>query len=343
MSNSFVAFLLFFSFLLPYVSPKSFPALSLLSLLVSPLILLNLLFVVYWLIRLKKYFFISLVPLLIAYVFFNPFIQNDKFDIKEEAYSYQIKILSYNVRLFNAFEKEGSKINETTFLQDIIKEEQPDIISIQEYYKNHTVNFSDYPYRFIYFKSKKTRVGKKENYLGHAIFSKYPLISQSSFDFEGTANNTLHTQLVIDKDTLSLYNAHLQSLGITASVSQLQEADATILTNRMSTSFIKQQKQAEIIKEHQKTSSHPVIITGDFNNTAYSYTYHAMLDGLQDTFIEKGNGLGTTFSFDGYPMRIDYIMADPSFDVLNFKTFTTSFSDHYPIMTTLGFPAVITE
>ena len=48
-----IAFLLLISFVLPYVPPKSFPTLSLFSLIVSPLILINILFFVYYAIRLK--------------------------------------------------------------------------------------------------------------------------------------------------------------------------------------------------------------------------------------------------------------------------------------------------
>ena len=40
------------------------------------------------------------------------------------------------------------------------------------------IDFSEYPYNYIHFKEK--------NILGHAIFSKYPLINTYSFDFENS-------------------------------------------------------------------------------------------------------------------------------------------------------------
>lgn len=75
---------------------------------------------------------------------------------------------------------------------------------------------------------------------------------------------------------------------------------------------------------------------GDFNNTPFSYTYHTLQAGMQDAFVERGHGLGTTFLFDSYPMRIDYILVSPQLNVLSFETVKKSFSDHYPISATVG-------
>jgi endonuclease/exonuclease/phosphatase family metal-dependent hydrolase len=38
-------------------------------------------------------------------------------------------------------------------------------------------------------------------------------------------------------------------------------------------------------------------------------------------------------------LRIDYIMADPGFEVIHYKRFVVPYSDHYPIMTDLKLPA----
>ena len=94
--NSIVAVLLLVSFILPYLPPKQFSSLSLLSLGVSPLIILTFLFGVYWLVKLKKQFILSAVMLVAAYLFFNPFY---KFPSNEQRASGEntISVLSYNV------------------------------------------------------------------------------------------------------------------------------------------------------------------------------------------------------------------------------------------------------
>ena len=79
-----------------------------------------------------------------------------------------------------------------------------------------------------------------------------------------------------------------------------------------------------------------MIISGDFKNSAFSYIYNPVKGDLKDTFKEKGNGFGRTYDFKFFPLRIDFILADQSFEVDSFKTFDVEYSDHYPIMTRLS-------
>jgi endonuclease/exonuclease/phosphatase family metal-dependent hydrolase len=76
-----------------------------------------------------------------------------------------------------------------------------------------------------------------------------------------------------------------------------------------------------------------MIICGDFNNTAYSYVYKEVKGDMQDAFVEAGNGFGRTFDFRFFPVRIDFILVDPVFEINAYKTFDVKYSDHYPIMT----------
>ena len=73
------------------------------------------------------------------------------------------------------------------------------------------------------------------------------------------------------------------------------------------------------------------ILCGDFNNTAFSWVYKELSKNKQDAFKVAGKGLGKTFNY-WYPLRIDFILLDSSFDINNFKTFNVHYSDHYPIL-----------
>jgi endonuclease/exonuclease/phosphatase (EEP) superfamily protein YafD len=126
------------------------------------------------------------------------------------------------------------------------------------------------------------------------------------------------------------------SLGVLPSVNSLQEGDKKKLYSRMTLAFEKQQEQVETILAHINTSKYPVILAGDFNNTAFSYIYRKLQEGMKDAFVEKGNGLGTTFRFDSYPVRIDYILTSETLKVLDFETLDETFSDHFPITAVLG-------
>ena len=92
-----------------------------------------------------------------------------------------------------------------------------------------------------------------------------------------------------------------------------------------------QQEQAELFIEHKTQSPHKMVICGDFNNTAYSYVYKEIKGDLKDGFEEAGNGFGRTFDFRYFPVRIDFILVDDSFEVNSFKVYEEKLSDHYPI------------
>ncbi|HPE83433.1 MAG TPA: endonuclease/exonuclease/phosphatase family protein [Aequorivita sp.] len=325
--NMLSAFLLLISFILPYLPPKNFPTLSLLSLVVSLLIILNIFFALYWAIQFRRRFLVSFTVLLISYFYFNVF-----YEVSSEGdasqYKNTLNVLSYNVRLFNAYEKKP-ETDASEIISEILTEENPDVVFVQEYYKPNKIDFSAYPHKYVHFKSEKAK-------LGHAFFSKYPLVNTGAFDFEETYNNTLYADVVKGTDTIRIYNVHLQSLGIIPRVSFLQDSDNEKLRKRVSKAFEKQQSQVEAILEHKEKTKHPVIICGDFNNTPFSYSYRKLKDGMQDAFRERGNGLGTTFKFEKFPMRIDYIFASEGLDVISFESMEKTFSDHYPVRATVG-------
>ncbi|MCW5521001.1 endonuclease/exonuclease/phosphatase family protein [Aureitalea sp. L0-47] len=322
--------LLALSFIVPFLAPERFPNLSMASLAVSPLIFLNIIFLIYWFLKRWKKGILTALVLFIAYLHFGPFIEfSSEGDTKE--YRETLSLSSYNVRLFNAYEKEVDTAEVSEVLSTMIATQQPDVIAVQEYYNPNSVDFSSYPYSFIHF--------KKGNKLGHAVFSKFPIVNKGAFDFNKSYNNSIYVDIAKGSDTIRVYNLHLQSIGILPDVGYLQDGDTERIRLRMARNFKKQQGQVEEILKHKATSPYPVLMAGDFNNTAFSYIYRKLTKDMTDAFLVRGNGIGSTFKFDFYPMRIDYIMAsENSFDVINFETLETSFSDHKPVFATLGWP-----
>ena len=326
-SNIVFAVLLFVSFVLPFVAPEKHPTISLLSLAVSPLIIINILFLFYWLFKMKSNAIISIIVVVFAYFHFGSFFKISS-ENKTDEYKNTLKVLSFNVRLFNLYEKKETQKEIPEIIKSYIEKEQPDVLCLQEFHADSRLDFSSYPYQYIHF--------RKKNVLGHAIFSKYPLINKYSFDFKHTYNNSLCANVVKGKDTIRVYNLHLQSLSVIPSLTFLKDIDKDVLRERMSIRFIKQETQAKRIIAHKASSKYPVIIAGDFNNTPFSYVYHQLSENMNDAFVEAGNGIGTTYFFDRYPMRIDYILTSKELEVLNFETVKKTFSDHYPIITTIG-------
>lgn len=330
--NTVASFLLLISFVLPYLPPSNFPTLSILSLGVSPLLVLNIVLMVYWIFKFNRMALLSFTVLLIGFAIFDPIFEWSS-ESNAEEYSNSLSILSYNVHLFNAYEKEPSKgVSES--IPKLLDRSKADIICVQEYYRESHFDFSAYPYQYIHFKDSN-------NKLGHAIFSKYPFANTGAFDFVDSNNNTLYADVVKGKDTIRIYNLHLQSMGIIPRVEYLQEENTDKLRKRMSRAFVMQEKQVEKILAHKTNSPYPVILSGDFNNTSFSYVYKELHRGMTDAFTERGLGIGTTYKFAWYPMRIDYILTSSDFKILSFDTFQESFSDHYPIQAKIGWTGVI--
>ena len=130
--NSILATALLLSYLLPYVSPKTVPALTIFSLSVPFLVLTNLGFLIYWLIKLHKNTLLSAFVLLLGWFVAPPLL---KFSNKELVLTNDLKVMSYNVRMFNYY-KWSDDLTTEQKIYAFINNESPDIISLQEFYQS---------------------------------------------------------------------------------------------------------------------------------------------------------------------------------------------------------------
>lgn len=323
--NSVFATALLFSYLLPYIPPDHFALLSVLSLTVPLLIIINFIFFVYWLVKLRKQMILSLVVLILGYnhitsiyEFTSP--SDEKIDPEEE-----ISVMSYNVRQFNQF-KWDKDTDIPKEINAFLKKEDPHILGIQEYYKGELAVAESFSHKYIELKTKNSEFGL-------AIFSKYPIINSGSINFPTAGNNNaIFADIVIQKDTLRVINVHLQSFEVKPKMDRIEQEHSKRVFLGMGQTFVQQQDQMELVLEVVKNSPHKVIVFGDFNNTAYSYIYREFLsEGFKDAFKQRGNGTGKTFNFDYFPLRIDYIFVDENISVTGFETEEVKFSDHFPI------------
>ena len=320
--NSVVALLSLLSYGIYYVPPKTFALISVLSLSVPLLIILNIIFVVFWLLKLKKQLILSLLVLAVGYNYVASFY---KFSSQESSNSEDtFTLMSYNVRLFNLYHwiEEDSIPSK---IQDFITEKTPSILCFQEYDSAAALDFKSYPY-----KHQTNTSSSKNSEL--AILSKYKIINSGFIDFSNSANSAIYADILIKSDTIRVYNVHLQSSGINPNVESLDKEQSNKLLKRLSRTFKAQQSQAELVANHVVKSPHKVLLCGDFNNTVYSYVYHILKGDLLDAFDASGNGFGRTFNFRYFPVRIDFILADERFNVESFQNFSVPYSDHFPIL-----------
>ncbi|MBW2961149.1 endonuclease/exonuclease/phosphatase family protein [Mesonia aestuariivivens] len=320
--NSLFATALLLAYLLPYIPPSTFPFLSILSLGMPILLILNITFLIYWIVKLRKQFLLSFLILLLG---FNHILSLYKFGVEQYTKKpSDVKLLSYNVRQFNRY----NWIEADTVTKQIIQfvgDQKPDILCFQEYDHREDVSFSS-------FKNQYRVLLDREERFGQAILTNYPIINKGAIGFENSNNNAIYTDLLIAKDTVRVINIHLESLKINPSVSEFHEKNRQRLVGRMSTSFKKQEVQVQKILENLNNCPYKSVICGDMNNSAFSYVYRKLAQNHVDAFKEKGESFGKTFVFDFIPLRIDAILVDESMEVKAFDSHPEiRYSDHYPI------------
>lgn len=320
--NIVLTVLTFLAYLLPFLAPKAFPFLSVLTLILPFFLILNFFFFVYWLLQFKRYMLLSGLVLLLGITFINRFYKFSETNLPKEENDFTL--MSYNVRLFNLYEW-LPKEDVPEQISKLIDEKNPDILCLQEYSPNEKVNTTKFPFSFI-----KLEGGK--NKYGQAIFSNYSIINQGIIEFPNSSNNVIYVDLLKQKDTIRIYSIHLQSIKISTDIHEnIDEEKSKFIFKRLSEAFTIQQQQAEIIKAHFETCKHPKIICGDLNNSAFSYVYRTIKGDLKDAFEEAGTGFGKSYNFKYYPARIDYVFVENTINVKQFKTIDTFFqSDHFP-------------
>jgi len=332
--NIVLTVLTFTAYILPFLAPKLFPLLSVFTLFLPFMLVLNLLFFVYWGIQFKRQILLSTLVLLMGITFINKFYKfSSKEYVKEDG---DFKVMSYNVRLFNKFEW-SDKRTVPIEISDFVKENDPSILCIQEFSNASDFDYSAFKYKFVFTKGDKIKTGQ-------AIFSKYRILNTGNIIFPNSNNNAIFADIKKGADTIRVYNIHLQSIKISPDVhdisediNEIDQKKSEMMFKRISKAFKEQQQQAELIMNHKKDCAYPIIICGDMNNSAFSYVYRNIKGNLNDSFEEAGEGFGKSYDFNYYPARIDYIFADKKFNVKSFRNFPEIVdSDHFPIMATLN-------
>ena len=248
-----------------------------------------------------------------------------KFFEKKSVAENGLTVMSYNVRLFNHWEWiNDDKIPEK--INHFIQEKSPDILLFQDFY---TLVNQDFNYKYHYINTKT-----KNNKNGLAIYSKFPIINSGSLDLKNTSNNIIFADILKGKDTIRVYNLHLQSLKLKTDKENFGQENSEKLVSILEDGFKKQVNQTTVFLEHEKKWKGKKIIAGDFNNTSFSWVYNQISKNKKDAFIEAGKEFGKTYNY-WFPLRIDFILTDETAEIQDFSSFTKKYSDHFPILTSV--------
>jgi len=347
--NYFFIFLLLLANLSPYVAADVFWPISVLSLIAPAVILINSLFVLLWIIFLKRYYFYSLMVLLLSYSLILNHFQINTTNVESGISSdTSVSILTYNVCNLSHNNDHISDKDLRKKILDYSHGLAADIICFQE--------FQTYPtYRINTVKDYKKGLALKyvhtAQYLKHnthkfldllVLYSKYPIINSYDFYMDGKLFG-FYVDLNIKGKTYRMFNLHLESNHFEKNDYQIfSEKDTNFdknkrnrisgLLEKLKKYSIKRSHQARLIKKEILKSPYPVLIAGDFNDTPASYTYQSISNGILDAFREKGSGYSNTYNGALPPMRIDYMLFDKLIKVNSYQVLEADLSDHFPVM-----------
>lgn len=361
--NIVLALLLLLSTLAPITSPFDYVIISYLGLGFPILLLINICFLLIWLLFFRwKYFVVQLVILTICWNSISTYVAfNSR---SEEIPDRSFKIMSYNVRGFNWLTGNEARENpifsyisdsgaDIICMQEFAVEEKKDkdkIISLQELDNI----LSDYPYRSV------IRLGDTSSttIYGLACYSKFPIENVARVPIESAFNGSAMYEIKIGKKFVTIVNNHLESNRLTAedktlfkelvedrNREKIDEVRDTI-RNRLDPAFQSRAVQANIIAECieiQKERTNAMIVCGDFNEPPISYAYETIRGNFLDAFKYTGKGMGITYHSDGFLFRIDYILHSLNLQAYNFTVGDVKYSDHYPVWTYLVFKSQKTK
>lgn len=310
-------------------------------------LLINLLFVVWWGFRKHRFLLLSAAAMLIGYEHINRLYQPGLLASGEDRDPGTIRVMSYNVRLFDLYNWTGNLKTRDSIFKVLIAE-APDVLCLQEYYHSDEGSFknNDTLKKILSLPFATIRYGitlRKTDHWGLAIFSRFPIVNSGTvFYTEGKTNFCLFSDLKIGTDTLRVYNLHFQSNhfkpGDYEFIENVDEENregllkgSKNILRRIKKAVRIRAEQAEELALHIAASPHPVVLCGDFNDPPFSYAYQVVRGGMKDAWCEEGSGFGNTYIGLPIRLRIDYILHSPKLETMWFKTMENRLSDHFPI------------
>lgn len=334
----------------PYIRPSLSTLPAVLGLIFPLLFAGQMAIFLYWVVR-GRWRVVALLCLVWAISWgaisaYFPINREYKVEQSEEA-GRTIKVLSYNTQGFGFRQHSASRPN--SILQ-YIKSVDADIVCLQESVTGIAPKYG------VTSQQMRSYLGllyphiheeyAQPNGSKLILLSKFPIKQWERIPIASRANGAIWYQLQVDSETIMVVNLHLESFRLRQRdgmkyVQMVGEGNAfgikAVVTNKFGPIFVQHEEQAEQIAE--VIANHDVsrtLVCGDFNDTPISFARKRIAQNLQDTYIERGNGLGLSYNTGLYRVRIDHILCGSAFEPLSSVVDASiRTSDHYPIIATL--------
>ena len=339
--------LLFFSYLAFLSDPTKNSGIAFLGLAYPILVTINLILFFIWFIKRDIFFFPTLILLILGMYHHSRFLQINPKISENNSYNEKIKVISFNVRLFDLYNWTHNEEVKSKIIQ-LIKKQKPEIICFQEYFYDNNKEFITREIilkelGFEHYHESFTDESNKNSLFGLATFSKFPIINKGSLAFKNDhSNHCMWSDIVCESDTIRVFNTHLGSIrfnnsdykiigGKGSPLYSYQKIPKQDIFNRLKIGFSKRAQQITELVPYLKDSPFKRILCSDLNDTPISYAYNQLSNLFTDSFTKSGFGIGGTYIGKVPFLRIDYIWHDKDLDSFNFKTHQNQLSDHKAI------------
>ncbi|WP_246000890.1 endonuclease/exonuclease/phosphatase family protein [Pontibacter diazotrophicus] len=316
-------------------------------------LVLNFLFLLYWALRRSWFLFLPLAVMVLGWTYYERLLPLGLVKELPPQDAKTLHVMSLNTHMFTAYHgKERLTAGVSSEMVDWVASHPADVYCLQEFYSNP--NSKEYDFNII--SRIGARYGKehffsaassssKHGDLGVAIFSKFPIVDKGVIHFseKPSGNRAIWADLDMDGDTVRVYATHLQSMSIKAedientytaigSDEESFKKEGRNVARRLRNGFVKRGYQVELLLEHFKTCPYPFVISGDYNDIPFSYTYNELAKELTNAFVEAGSGLGATYNGPLPFLRIDNQFYSDGLQAYEFEThYEMALSDHFPI------------
>lgn len=322
-----------------HVSPATHPNFEVLALAFPIPLLMNLAFLLFWLVFLYKYAWIPIVGFLLCA---SPVRHYCPLNFSKKAPADGIKVMTLNANIFHYHHDTKILPNPT---MEYICASDADIICLQESsifrHRKKLTEQLEHTFRYVAYEHHK-------HHERLAVLSKYPIVRHEEIAIDSRKNACGAFYLKVGSDTLLVINCHFE----TSALSGKERDQFGDLVTRRSNSINERSilhklafmgrrhaKQANAvmayIKKH-RTKNMSVLVCGDFNDPPVSYAHHVFAKEFTDCHTASSTGPGFTHHAHGMLLRIDHIFCSPDWEPFECEIHSkTAISDHYPVTCTL--------